>query len=49
MTATDRRSPFAESRRQCDCFPSGGAVMITIGFFSVVSFAIGFLLGVWVM
>ena len=45
----DRRSPFYESRRKTDCFPDGGAVAITLAAFSAFFFAIGFVLGRWVV
>ena len=41
----DRRAPWMESRRKGDCFPSGGAVVIAISIFSLVSMAIGVVVG----
>ena len=45
----DRRNPFYESRRKTDCFPDGGAVAITLAAFSAFFFALGFVLGRWVV
>jgi len=44
---TDRRSPFHESRRYNDCFPSGGAMTLTIGIASLLAFAFGVAIGAW--
>ena len=46
--SVDRRSPFCESRRKTDIFPDGGAFMITLFCFTVISFALGLALGAWI-
>ena len=45
----ERRNSLTESRRACDCFPSGGAMVIAIGIASLLAFAFGLALGKWVM
>lgn len=41
----DRRCPERESRRKNDCFQSSGAMIIFIGFTTLLGFAIGLAVG----
>jgi len=45
----DRRCPERESRRKNDCFPHQGAMVIALGFCSLVSFIGGVIVGALAM
>ena len=47
MRTVDERRPGIESRRRNDCFPDGGAVVLTIGAFTLLAFALGVAIGAW--